>query len=227
MGQNALAVIEDYEGVAAQLRGHTAEEQATACRALGAQLLEALSRVSDFEKLAVWLVDKLYRSLNDVEMADGASFAVLRTIGGAFREASRARGTSVAYLVDNGLPDDRLRLLDAAFNALGFVVASPEVLARRLAEADGIPADAELAAFFARYEVEAKVVASRLFAETVAQGGHVAWLSGAADAQDLGRLAATLEGTPFVGIFRNDAPVDGTTVQIFRAAGTSSPLDFG
>jgi hypothetical protein len=211
-------LIERFVETTDALRALSDEDQKAAGAALMDRGLDLLLRVTDapdkLEKLCVWHTDKLYRLLNEVEVLDGASFVFLRAVGAVFGVVTKQRGLSVAYLVDNEIPMDRLLGVDAAFRSLGFVVASPELSAVKL----GAGPDANLS----ELRDESIALARRLFDEALAARRHVVWLSGAVTLAELQDLARALDGAPYVGIFRNDVPKDGTTVQVFRSGGASA-----
>lgn len=224
-----FTLIDSFEETTAALRAMPEADATKASQALMEQALDVLLRTADtpakMEKLCVWHTDRLYRLTNQVELLDAASFSFLRAVGAVFGVVTKQRKMSVAYLVDNDMPMDRLLGVRAAFNALGFVVASPELLAIELSKESA--AHASRADPDAALREESLAVATRLFRETVAECKHVMWLSGTATTKDLVSLAAWLDDAPYVGVFRNDAPVDDTTVQLFRSAGRSDPLAFG
>lgn len=223
-----IALVENFEATSESIRHLDDKEKERVRGELIAEATSHLARYAadDFEKLMVWHTDKLYRVLNAVPLLDGASFVFLRALGAAFGAAAKQRATAIAYLVDNGVPEDRLRGVHAAFSALGFVVASPELLAVALGEADGVAPDEVLGPRLETYRAEAIAVAGRVFASALADRRSCIWLSGACDEDDLRAVAGSLDGLPYVGVFRNDAPVDGTKVQVFRARGKSDPLAF-
>ena len=223
-----FAIVESFETTADELRRASDAERTRAGAALAEEAARALARhrPDDLEKLMVWHTDKLYRVLNAVPLLDASSFVVLRALGSAFGAITKERGVAIAYVVDNGVPEDRLRGVHAAFSALGFMVASPELFAVKLGEADGVPSDQALGPMLGRYRVEAIMLARRLFDGALDDRRHCVWLSGECDADDLRAVARTLDRRPYVGVFRNDAPVDGTNVQIFRTRGKSEELAF-
>ena len=222
MARDYFALVEGFEATSAWFRSAAPADQEQAGRSLEEEAIALLCNAPEFEKVAVWHIDKLYRLLNVVPFIDASSFVFLRALGTAFNGISRARGVSVAYLVDNALPDDRLRGVSAAFAALGLRVASPELMAMKLSEADGPAAGST----FEHYRVEATMLAMRVFSDAIAENAPVAWLSGTSDIDTLRRLASALDKRPYIGVFRNDAPVEGTTVLVFRSGGRSEALAF-
>jgi hypothetical protein len=169
------------------------------------------------EKLAVWHADKFYRLINQVDALDASSLLFMRSVGAAFEAVTKARGLRVAYVVDNQVPMDRLLGLRAGFWALGFVVASPELLVEPLvAETPGARPEQVFG--------EAAAVASRQFRSAIGERRNVLWVSGGLSSGELQTLADMLRGEPYVGVFRNDAPSDGTQVQVFLAGGRSERL---
>ncbi len=224
-----FTLIDSFEETSAAFRAMPEADAIEASQALMEQSLDVLLGTADtparMEKLCVWHTDRLYRLVNKLDRLDAASFSFLRAVGAVFGVVTKQRKMSVAYLVDNDIPMDRLLGVRAAFNALGFVVVSPELLAMELSREPAAHASATDPHEALRNESLA--VAARLFREAVAERKHVMWLSGTATTKELVSLAALLDDAPYVGVFRNDAPVDGTTVQLFRSLGRSDPLAFG
>lgn len=72
---------------------------------------------------------------------------------------------------------------------------------------------------------ESVMLAQRVFKEAVTGRAHVLWVSSGATFAELSALVTVLDDAPYVGVFRNDAPVDGSRVQIFRSGGQSVKLD--
>jgi hypothetical protein len=219
-------LVEGFEATTAQIRSRGPAHDERAREEIAERAIATLVPLGaeSFEKLMVWHTDKLYRLLNHVDILDQASFVFLSAIGAAFDVVARERGRAMAYLVDNAIPYDRMKGLQAAFRALRFVVASPELVAIELGKHDGLGEEEVLAKHFARYAEEASAVALQLVAKVVEERRHFIWLSGESSADVLRAVAANIAQLPYVGVFRNDAPVDGTEVQIFQAAGTSDAL---
>ncbi len=223
-----FALVESFEAFTADLRdlpaaGHTAH--AAALQLEATRLLRAF-RPGDFENLMVWHTDRHYRLVHEVSMLDGASFVFLRAVGAAFDTVTRERGRAMAYVADNQVPPDRLAGLRAFFAAMGFMVASPELLAVQLGEHDGVSEEDALGPRFAYYRTEAVVVAKRVFEAGLDAGRHVLWVSGAAEVDELRHIVRAVEGRPYVGVFRNDVPVEGSEVNVFQSDGVHRPLTF-
>jgi hypothetical protein len=219
MNRDYFALVEGFDALTEEVRRAAASDHPRARDALIAEATTLLlaARADDFEKLAVWHTDKFYRLLNAVDILDAASFVVLSAVGAAFCTVARERGVSMAYLVDNVVtPIERLRGIEAAFRALQFLVASPELFAAKLAEHDGIPVDEAIGPRFSHFRGEAFMLAKRVVKQAVEERRHFMWLSGEASLDDLRVVREGLVNQPFVGVFRNDAPVDGTELQIFQ-----------
>ena len=223
-----FALVESFEAITADLRdlpatGHTAH--AAALQLEATRLLRAF-RPEDFEKLMIWHTDRHYRLVHEVSTLDSASFVFLRAVGAAFDAVARKRGRAMAYVADNQVPADRLAGLRAFFAAMGFVVASPELIAVALGEHDGVSEEDALGPRLSYYRSEAVAVASRVFTAALDAGRHVLWVSGAAELDELRHVVRAVEGRPYVGVFRNDAPVEGSEVNVFQSEGAHRPLPF-
>jgi hypothetical protein len=223
-GGDYFDLIEDFERTTQRLREAPAQwESAREKLASDASRGLAAYQGGDFEKAMVWHADKLYRIVNAASQLDDASFVFLTAVGAAFDAVTRQRGLRLAYIADNSAPEDRLLGIEAFFTCMGFVVASPELVALKLGQADGVGAAEAIGPRFEQYRQEAKSLAGRIFDAALEKSRHCLWLSGACDGDELRAVAKKLAG-PYVGVFRNQAPVDGSQVQVFRSEGRSSEL---
>jgi hypothetical protein len=170
------------------------------------------------EKLAIWHADKFYRLVNQVDALNASSLLFMRSVGAAFEAVSKERGLWVAYLVDNQIPDDRLRGVHAAFSSLGFLVCSPELFVPRILEVEPPGTRVEQV-----YE-EAAVVAMKMVNRAIESRKNVLWISADVPLDGLQHVAEKFRGLPYVGVFRNEAPADGSNVQTFQAGGRVDPL---
>ncbi|HTQ47810.1 MAG TPA: hypothetical protein VMI75_33865 [Polyangiaceae bacterium] len=216
-----FSLVEAYASTVAQLSRLSAADAEQASKEILELSLRLLERESGdterLEKMAVWHADKFYRLVNQVDALDGSSFLFMRSVGAAFEAVTKGRGLRVAYLVDNEVPMDRMQGIRAAFSSLGFVVASPELFVEPLvAETPGARPEQVFG--------EAAAVAARQFRLAIGERRNVLWVSGGLSSSDLQALADMLRGEPYVGVFRNDAPADGTQVKVFLAGGRSERL---
>lgn len=168
---------------------------------------------------AVSMVDDLYKYVNDAVLVDGALFAYLDAFARTFTAAVRERGYVIHYVVENAFSgvDFLMRgpfdLFPRVFNAAGLVYVCPQQLALRLMQADGVAAP-DYASAIARYIAEARDLADRLLSQCAETGRHYLFLE--VDYQE-GALDLALQGSDGRGvltIFRNDAPVPGSTVSV-------------
>jgi hypothetical protein len=220
-------LAERFEGLAAAVRALPPGGREAALAKLAGEARQSVATIerARLEELALWHTDFFYRTLNRVSFVDDASFAVAGALGSAVRSVLGDAGVGIAYLVDNALPHDRIVPAEPFFNSLGFVVASPELFAIKLAHHDGIVVQDALGDHLPRYAEEATMVAARLFDMAIAKGLPIAWLSGACDFEVYVHLAQRLERTSYVGVFRNEAPEEGSRVHVFRRGGKSVPID--
>jgi hypothetical protein len=188
------------------------------------ELLLPLGREA-LAEVAVWHADHFYCLLHALSFVDDASFAFVHAVGTALCGVLARARVSVASLIDNQIPHDRLLPLNAFFGAMGFVVASPELLAKQLAEHDGVVVDDVNGAHLPRYLQEATLLAMRLFGEAVAERLPVLWASGVGELEAYVALARVLEGKPYVGMFRNQPPGLEQAVQSFQTLTRQVALD--
>ena len=176
-------------------------------------------------KVAAWHTDHFYCLLHALSSLDRASLAFARAIGVALCAALTKAGVSVVSLVDNEIPHDRIVPLKALFNSLGFVVASPELLAQELAAHDGLVVNDVKGPHLPSYLAEATALATRLFEEALAKRMPVLWVSGSTELETYVRLARLLGEMPYIGIFRNQPPDLEQAVQLFQTPTHRVALD--
>jgi hypothetical protein len=165
------------------------------------------------------MVDDLYKYVNDEVLMDRALFAYLDAFARTFTKTVRERGYVIHYIVENQFSDvDFLMvgpfdLFPKVFNAAGFVYVCPHQLALQLMQADGV-AVSQYSRAIAQYIAEARVVGNRLVNQCYGTGQHYVFLE--ADYQeDALDIALQGSGAPGVlSVFRNDAPVPGSTVSV-------------
>jgi hypothetical protein len=216
-----FSLVEGYAATTAELSRMPAADAEQASKEILELALSLIERDGSdrqrLEKLAVWHADKFYRLVNQVDALYPSSLLFMRSVGAAFEAVTKARGLRVAYLVDNQVPADRLAGVRAAFSSLNFVVASPELFVEPLVAATP---GANPEQVFG----EAAVVAATQFRTAIGERRNVLWLSGGLSGGQLQDLADLLRNEPYVGVFRNDDPADGTEVQVFLFGGRSERL---
>jgi hypothetical protein len=225
--QNYVELVESFESLSGEIRTLDADDANAAVEELrtsAARLCRAVAAES-LERLAIWHVDYFYRLLNRLDSLDPVSFAVLDAIGRPVSGHLAYAGRALAYLVDNAIPHDRLIPAGRFFGALGYVVASPELLAGELAKHDGVVWDDVCGPHLPQYLGEGSLLAKRLYLDLVSQTRCVAWLSGNTSAEWYQGLGKSLEGSGYIGVFRNLAPVEGSQVQVFQSAEATVPVD--
>ena len=122
------ALANEYAELTDALRAATATEAAALTDSLERRARDLLAPLDHeiLARVAAWHTDHFYCRLHALSFLDGASLAFARAMGVALCAALTKAGVSVASLVDNEIPHDRIVPLKALFNSLGFVVVSPE-----------------------------------------------------------------------------------------------------
>jgi hypothetical protein len=190
---------------------------------LAGTLIGAVSG-DQLDELAIWQIDHCYRLLHRLDFVDRASFLFAHAVVQPLNVALITEGKAIAYLVDNEIPHDRLVPGAKFFAAMGRVVASPELIAAEMARVDGLEVDDVLGAHLAKYLVEATSVALRLAERLIRNREPFLWISGNTPLDVYQAIASKLDDS-YLGVFRNQPPDDGTTVQVFRRLADSSPID--
>lgn len=221
------ALANEYPRVTEALRAASATQAAALTDSLERRARDLLAPLDHeiLAKVAAWHTDHFYCLLHALSSLDRASLAFARAIGGALCAALTKAGVSVASLVDNEIPHDRIVPLKALFNSLGFVVASPELLAQELAAHDGLVVNDVNGPHLPSYLAEATALATRLFEEALAKRQPVQWVSGATELETYVRLARLLREMPYIGIFRNQPPDLEQSVQLFQTPTHRIALD--
>jgi len=212
------ALAKAHSSLTEALRAASTAEAAALASDLERQARELLTPLGSeaLAEIAAWHADHFYCLLHSLSFIDGATIAFARALGVPLRGALASASISVASLIDNQVPHDRLLPLKVLFNSMGFVVASPELLARELAMQDGLVIDDMNGPHLPRYLQEATHLAIRLFGEAVSERQPVLWVSGATGLDSYLALAQCLDGTPYVGTFRNQPPELEQAVQLFQ-----------
>lgn len=196
-------------------------ERAAACSQIRDAVLKRLHALSDSQLLqaAVSMVDDLYKYVNDEVLMDRALFGYLEAFARTFTHTVSERGYVIRYVVENQFSNFEfllrgpIGLFPKLFNAAGFVYVCPHQLALQLMQADGVPASRYSEAI-AQYLDEARIVGNSLVNQCQGIGRHYVFLE--PDYQE-GVLDIALQGGRAPGvlqIFRNDAPVPGSTVSV-------------
>lgn len=194
-------------------------ERTAACGEIRQAVLNGVAALDDSRLLraAVSMVDDLYKYVNDAVLMDPSLFAYLDAFGRTFTTAVRERGYVIRYVVDNQFSDVEFMMLgpfdlfQKIFNAAGFVYISPQQMAWRLMQGDGV-ADSAYEASLPQYIAEARMLADRLANRCLDEGRHYVFLE--ADYED-GSLNAALgrkDAPGVLTVFRNDVPLPGTNV---------------
>jgi len=221
------ALANEYPRVTEALRAASATEAAALTGSLERRAGDLLAPLDHeiLAEVAAWHTDHFYCLLHALSVLDQASLTFARAIGVALCAALAKAGVSVASLVDNAIPHDRIVPLRALFNSLSFVVASPELLAQELAVHDGLAVNDVNGPHLPSYLAEATALATRLFEEALAKRQPVLWVSGATELETYVRLARLLGGMPYIGIFRNQPPDLEQAVQLFQTSTHRIALD--
>lgn len=196
-------------------------ERMAACSRIQEAVHKRLAVLTDSLLLqaAVSMVDDLYKFVSDEVLMDRVLFAYLDAFARTFTETVRERGYVIHYVVENSFSgvDFLMRgpfdLFPKVFNAAGLVYVCPHQLALRLMQADGVAAP-NYSSAIAGYIDEARALADRLLNQCAETGRHYLFLE--VEYQE-GTLDLALQGSDVRGvltIFRNDAPVPGSTVSV-------------
>jgi hypothetical protein len=173
----------------------------------------------------VAILDDIYKAACATTRWDGCLAAYLDASAGTFMRLLDARGYRAQYLVDNAWEDltRPIELFPHWYRAARIVYVCPQLVARELMQHDEPgTTNAELPARLPVYIREARDVVTQAVARCVEEGRHFIQLD--ADFVD-GSFARAFEyvgGEGVLTVFRNQAPVTGSTVQTWLPAGMSA-----
>lgn len=212
-------------------------ERTAACRQIQDRVRTCVGALQDrlLLKAAVCMVDDLYKYVNDTVIMDQALLDYLNASGRTFTMALHERGYVIRYVVENQFSNvgflmfGPFDVFQKVFNAAGFVYICPQQIGLELMRHDGLGAS-DYTNAIAQYKTELRVVANRLAIECHEGDLHYVFLD--ADYEE-GSLDIALRGRGVAGvlhIFRNDAPVPGSSVDIdfpeqTRGGQWNAPLD--
>ena len=169
--------------------------------------------------LVVYILDNIYRGAANVQKIGPALHDYLSALGQTAMPFLTSAGTPFAYVIDNTFDNPvRLDAILALLRSFGFVVVSPEVIATTLKEeTTGLkvhPLDLSDWPFYAR---EAWDVALEVVVRASSERRALVVLSMHLEPADLERVREVVSGAGYSILFRNEAPVTGSTVEIVSA----------
>lgn len=164
------------------------------------------------------MVDDLYKAASTTPAWDRALGLYLEASAGTLTTNLTAREFTVLYVVDNSFEPGNmqrpLELFGPGFGCAGFVYACPQECSLRLMGRDGVPPRDQLGQLN-RYISEGRMVADRLVDSCMAARRHVVYLDTDADQGSLAPILARKDEPRVLTIFRNQAPVPDTNVEVF------------
>ena len=170
------------------------------------------------KRIAVSVADDFYKSLASISnWSDGAD-SYVRAVFGTFFDILTERGIPLRYVVENTYAQDLicpLQFFPDVFAAVGFIYDCPHLLALRLAQGDGrfpdgIPDAGDLAPWLA----EGRDVASQLACKATDSQRHLMYLEVDFVEGALDEVLSLPGASGTIIIFRNEAPVMGSNVNV-------------
>jgi hypothetical protein len=189
---NIVDLVDNYDRFAELAPTATSEERDALCFFLEKRVPELLAKVPDdrVDQMRIYYADKYYRIFNRLEAFDSRLSPVLARIGIAFEDDTRRRARPIAYLVDNGLDRSRLPVLRPFFGPLGLSPVCPEAM-------------------------DDTAILGPLLDELVTQRRNVLFVSANLDLEQWQAAARGFVDAGYLVTFRNDAPVDGSSIDIW------------
>jgi hypothetical protein len=177
-------------------------------------------------RAAVPILDDLYKAACAIGRWDAELGSYLDATAGTFLALMKDRGYRCQYLVDNAWEDMTrpLRLFPSWYAAAGIVYACPQNIAFELMQTDD-PATTQddLAQMLPVNIREARDVTARLVDTCRDEGRHLVLLDADFEERSFA-VAFEQAGTNGVlTVFRNQAPVSGSTVQTWFPDAAASP----
>lgn len=110
-------------------RMRSANDSVTISKQLGQYIWEYFREVEMtkemLEGLAMYLVDKTYRTATEITIADKFTFAFFADVMAKLWDAVQARGVDTFYILDNTMTEERFGLVYNIFRLSGFCVVTP------------------------------------------------------------------------------------------------------
>ena len=215
--QNKNAVIQN----ASRLMRLRDDERAKEILSIRHEVTRQVNALSDEQmlKLAVTLVDDIYQHVNDEVIVGPIVFAYLDACGAALIQLLKARGYVVHYIVENQFLSTEFLFLGPFdifkkfFNAIGLVYICPQLLGWQLMSADGINEE-QYSEQFAQYADEARFLSSRLVEKCRQEDRHFIYLETDFREGCLDRVMDLQGAANVLRVFRNDAPVPDSSVDV-------------
>jgi hypothetical protein len=189
-------------------------DQATALSVVERSVTACLTNVND-ETLAKWaisLADDLYKSGNFEGPWGPPQWAYVRAVWGTFFSVLGGRGLTLRYVIENAFPDPLQRplwLYPNLFQSAGIVYICPHALARELPEGKQVePSLANLRPLVA----EGRVIAGSLAEKCTELDKHFVYLELDFDEGCLSAVSSLTAGPGTIKMFRNTAPIAGSTI---------------
>jgi hypothetical protein len=168
---------------------------------------------------AVVVAEELYRAAATIAYWDPSMPDYLACSAATFFELLAQRGYQLHYVVDNYYEDLQrpTQLFPVWFQACGLAYLCPQAAALDLMGRDGVP-EADRSASLGKYIGEARMLSAAGVDLCRTRGRHFAYLEsdfeeGSLDAALAGRGAAGV-----ISVFRNEAPLPGSTVTVVYPA---------
>ena len=142
-------------------------------------------------QLAVYAADKLYRFATKLEVRDAYTVVYCKTVIAQLLASLRDSGTSIMYILDNELRQDRFELAVLLFELSGAAVVTP------YAHGGAVSCDA----------VEDRIKSLS------ADGRHIVYIEKDASVNYIGQVIRTPTRSKYIRVFRNQAP-DSNHVEV-------------
>jgi len=217
--------VQAIDKAAAEL--HELDDRERAVSEISAAVREHVRVLPDETLLraAVPVLDDLYKAACSSGRWDAKLGSYLDASAGTFLALMAERGYRCQYLVDNAWEDMTrpLQLFPSWYGAAGAVYACPQNIAFELMHTDDPSTTRDdLARMLPTYIREARDVAARLVDTCRDDGRHLVLLDTDFEEQSFALPFKQAGATGVLTVFRNEAPVAGTTVQTWFPGGAAS-----
>ena len=175
------------------------------------------------EGAAVYILDNMYRGAASIQgRMDGALYSYVSALGKAVAPILSSSGAVYAYMLDNSFDNpDRFELILDLFRCFKLVVSCPEAIASDLIEHDtGTKVRPLGLSDWPRYADEAWHVATALVRKAASERRPLFVFSVHFSESAYRQIRELLLEAGYTVVFRNEAPVTGSQIQIARPAVT-------
>ena len=173
------------------------------------------------EGIAISINNDFYKTLANAVTWSQEKTWYIQSVFGVFNQVLSERRKAIRYLIDNCYPEylDRpLSFYKEVIPYAGLIYCCPHEVAYQLAQHDGFFSDGQIPMQdeLNRWIDEARMVSRKIAAKAVENGRHLLYLDIDYCEYDFNYIIEGAKKPGAIIVFRNEPPVDNSTVQIIN-----------